>query len=578
MAAEASYLHRAGIVIVCVTAVLLCLPGMPEAISHPDQMAFQPLFKPGLAPFNPGWFEKPPFHTYFNYFLSVWPIRSLANAMGIVPETAEHWQILWSKLLQILLHAAATATLYRILLRTAGTNAALIIAALFATSAGLVAHAHFLTADIPVLFWMLLAFLFCQRLFESGRWRDYAAAGLITGIAAAAKYNGIGVGIAIPVAHMARYVSLRQRPPIVRWALAPKLILALGLVVAGFLLANPFALLDFRTFYGDFSYNLAVAPVYEGQTGHSYGRFFVALAEAIGFPTLLCLSAGALYSLARSLAPSKDPRNRAAMWMSAAVLLLYYAKFAPFPRLENRFVLPIAPYLLILAAPALDRALRTARTPTAAAVAVLLAYNVTSSIAVGERFRNDPRARARLALTVAVPAVSKVESDIYTFGLGPHYACCETQMPFVTGRERLFAMLFAGNATVSGTPEELARAERQVSWFTPQALAAREPCYIVTDSNYYARFVDPGPRRELYPDVERYFSMLLAEKLGYRIVLDLRAPPPAIWMYPREIDFLQNRLVVLRSEKSGAGSCRTGRRPIHRFPAGDRTGARPASP
>jgi hypothetical protein len=357
-------------------------------------------------------------------------------------------------------------------------------------------------------------------------------------------------------------------------ALAPKLILALVLVVTGFLLANPFALLDFRIFYWDFKYNLAVAPVYEGQTGHSYGRFFVALAEAIGFPALLCASAGALYSLARSLAPWEDPRTRAAIWMSAAVLLLYYAKFAPFPRLENRFVLPIAPYLLILTAPALDRALRAARMPTAAAVALLLAYNVTCSIAVGERFRSDPRVIARSALKDAVPTGSTVEADIYSSGRGSHYSCCETEMPFVTGRERLFATLFAGNEEVTGPPEALARAERLVTWFTPQALAAREPCYIVTNSNYYGRFVDPGPRRDLYPDVERYFSMLLAEKLGYRIVLDLQAPPPAIWMYPRSIDFLQNRLVVLRSEGSGAGRCRAGRRPVHRFPAGDRAGAR----
>jgi hypothetical protein len=247
------------------------------------------------------------------------------------------------------------------------------------------------------------------------------------------------------------------------------------------------------------------------------------------------------------------------MWMSAAVLLLYYAKFAPFPRLENRFVLPIAPYLLILTAPALDRVLRTARMPSAAAVAVLLAYNVACSIEVGERFRSDPRAKARLALRETVPAGSRVESDIYVFGFGPHYSCCETQMPFVTGRERLFAKLFPGDRYVSGTPETLARTERQVSWFTSQALAARQPCYIVTNSNYYARFVDSGPRRDLYPDVARYFSMLLAETLGYRIVLDLRAPPPPIWMYPRDIDFLRNRLVVLRSEQSDAERCRAGR-------------------
>jgi hypothetical protein len=40
---------------------------------EPDQMAFQNLFIEGKLHFNPGSFLKPPFHTYFNYFLSVFP-------------------------------------------------------------------------------------------------------------------------------------------------------------------------------------------------------------------------------------------------------------------------------------------------------------------------------------------------------------------------------------------------------------------------------------------------------------------------------------------------------------------------
>ena len=89
---------------------------------------------------------------------------------------------------------------------------ALALMALFGTSAGLVAHAHFLTADIPVLFWMLAAFVCCQRIFERGRWQDYLLAGLLTGVAAATKYNGLGVGIAIPAAHFAR-LALREGCP-----------------------------------------------------------------------------------------------------------------------------------------------------------------------------------------------------------------------------------------------------------------------------------------------------------------------------------------------------------------------------
>jgi hypothetical protein len=100
-----------------------------------------------------------------------------------------------------------------------------------------------------------------------------------------------------------------------------------------------------------------VAPVYEGQAGHSFLQFFVGLAESFGWPVLLLALAGAAVTLWHSLRRPEDSAMTATAWMAAAVLLLYYAKFAPFPRLETRFVLPIAPYLLILAAPALDSAL-----------------------------------------------------------------------------------------------------------------------------------------------------------------------------------------------------------------------------
>jgi hypothetical protein len=43
----------------------------------------------------------------------------------------------------------------------------------------------------------------------------------------------------------------------------------------------------------------------------------------------------------------------------------------------------------------------------------------------------------------------------------------------------------------------------------------------------------------------QYFDDLLAGRLGYEIAYDVSTPTAAAWTYPRRIDFLQNRLVVL---------------------------------
>lgn len=542
---RSSWMQRLGLTLICVVALLLCARGLTTAVGHPDQMAFQPLFNPDLAPLNPGWFEKPPFHTYFNYFLSVLPIEQLAGALGVADEVALAWQRLWSKILQVLLFVGTLVTFHWIVAAMVRPGTALLLTALLGSSAGLVVHAHFLTADIPVLFWMLLAFAFCQRIVATARWSDYVFAGLLTGIAAAVKYNGIGVGIAIPAAHVARLLFGRHAGSPLAHAFAPKLVVGLACVAAGFVLANPFSVLDFGTFYRDFTYNAAVAPVYEGQTGHSYLQFFVALTETIGIPVFIGAVVAGTLTLWASRRQSANHLRSATVWMAIAVLFLYYAKFAPFPRLEMRFVLPIAPYLLIVAAPGFDWALARFRV-VAGLAALLLAYNVACSLEVGVRFSSDARIAGRNWLQTNIPAGASVESDVYSTGLGSQYACCETPMPFVTGRERLFAKLFPGDEFINGTLADQAAADWPVQWFTPAALHARQPSYLVTNSNYFYRFLSPGLRGDLYPSMREYFGQLLDERLGYEIVLDVSTPTPPRWAYPRNIDFLQNRLVVLR--------------------------------
>ena len=56
---------------------LLCLYGVGVRQMHPDALAFLPLFAPGKLPFDPGWFEKPPFYPYCNYFLAVLPLSAM---------------------------------------------------------------------------------------------------------------------------------------------------------------------------------------------------------------------------------------------------------------------------------------------------------------------------------------------------------------------------------------------------------------------------------------------------------------------------------------------------------------------
>lgn len=533
----------------------LCLHGITATILHPDQMALRPLFLPDRPPFDPGWFEKPPGYSYLNWLLAVVPAHALGRLAGATDAAVVDATIVWSRVVAAAMLLATVVAAYDVAARAFGRHAARTTALLLATAAGMIAFVHQLTADVPVTLAMLIALRFALAIPARGRLRDYVGAGLATGAATAIKYNGLGVGIAIAVAHAFRVLSVRRtsgsaRTPVAwrRLVLDPALWLGLAAVPFGFVLLNPYALLDFETFWADFRYNALVAPVYEGQSGRSYGAFFVRMTEVVGVPATVAILVAAAAALALTVRRRRGDAATATFWTTLAVVALYYATFARFPRLETRFVLPIVPFVLLLAGPAWAR-LRAASAPMlACCVAGLVAYDLVCSAWVGRRFLDDPRFAAATWLAANVAPASRVEVDEYSPGekVAARAGFAVTPMPFVTGRERLFQQVFAGDRFVNGTDERQRELEAPIGWYTIAALAARAPDYVVVSSLYYDRFLQPGPRRDLYPSLVEYFTALLGETGGYRIAFDGRSPAVPAWVHPREIDFLDNRATILQ--------------------------------
>jgi len=66
---------------------------------------------------------------------------------------------------------------------------------------------------------------------------------------------------------------------------------------------------------------------------------------------------------------------------------------------------------------------------------------------------------------------------------------------------------------------------------------------IAVNSIDYARF--EGRLGQLYPEMTSFYTRLLAGELGYRPVFDQQSRPAPRLLYPRNIDFLDNRMVVL---------------------------------
>lgn len=543
---------------ILLAALLVCfglsLYGITVKYNNPDQMAFLPLFLEGQLPFNPGWFDKPPFHTYFNYFLSVLPVSALRTVFDFPIRTEEILKTIWSRLLTKFMLLIAIGLIFEIARKSYGLRAARILAVIAATTAGFIAYSHFLTVDIPVMFWMLVAFFFCHSILFERQLSSYLLAGFFTGIAAATKYNGVAIGFSIVVAHVLSFhiTSWKQLP----WKeilFSKNLIAGLFMVGVGFLAGNPFAILDYPAFSSGFLYNYMVAPVYEGQTGHSFLRFFGRMIELIGLPFFILSVVAFLVGLAVLFSAKEEWKKRATFLLCLSVFVPYYLQFGMFPRLETRFVLPIMPLWFLMSGFLWEKL--WSQKVILGLLVPLLAYNLICSFYVGQRVSDDPRLQAETWVMANMPVGSTVEKDIYSpsWMYMPEVEAQVTVMPFVTGRERLFETLFPGNEFINGTEADWLRAEQNIAWFSETKLLERRPDYVVVNSLYYQRFTQPGIRRDLYPSMYQFFGSLLNEEFSYQIVFEHESKNVPAWVYPKDIDFTHNRVTILASSEDQAG-------------------------
>lgn len=507
----------------------------------------------GLRALRPSDYMKPPFHTYVNHVFVVWPITAALKIAQVPTERmkiANSAKLIGSRLVTIALYLGTIALAYGFSRRSYGRFSAAIIAFAFATSAGFVAYAHYLTVDMPLLFWMLAAFWAAHRLISDPSTRNYAIAGFLTGIATATKYNGVAVGIALLVAHLlaTKGESLR------RIVLNRQLGIGVSMVLLGFLFGCPTVLYEPKRFWHDFIYNYTVAPRYSGQPDRAnYVGALGRIPEVVGMPGAILIAGLAILSCILILRRRdfSDAATRG-FTLSSAVFLLYFLKIGAFPRAETRYVLPAIPFMILMIGPALQTLER--RKWILALLLPVLIYNCVCSYLVGKRFNDDPRLKAQLWMVNNVPRGSVIESsgtcphwsklpnfDASEINLGrpdrpspPAQDITDLRLPLMPGRVELFRKVFPEwvqplVAEKEGNPDP--------GLFTAAALEKRNPNYITIYSPDYRV---PGEM------VRRYYGELLTGKFSYAIVFDADTPRAPKWIYPRTIDHLRGRITILQ--------------------------------
>lgn len=495
-----------------------------------DDMAFRGTQSNGL----PHGYLKPPLHTYINHLLVMKPAEALRCVLGAEHNFQRPIQFTGARIVTITLFCGFIVLMYRTAMRCSGSRAAAIVALVSATSAGLIKFNHFGTADSPLLFWMMASFAMAIRAGISGKITDALLAGALAGLAAADKYNGLGVAVALP-ATIVVHRGWKAMFGLQSWAG----VIGVG---GGFIIGNPGSVLDTHNFVQDFLYNLYTTPVYTGvTTGAGYVDFLGCFPEIIGWPgTLLAITAvaGSLLLLcSRKL--SLD--ERAMLLASGAVFLFYFATIGRFPRMADRFVLPVIPFVLLFGAPAFQRVAWRRALPFAS-IGALLGYNILCSVILDLRFLADPRMKAQLfALTEFHPGVTIENTYAPHWEHLPGCSVKVTETPYATGRSSSFAKIFGDNPVIRKGIEKFEQADYPEDTFTLQGLQRRGPDYVAFSNQAFQFTADEK--------AQRYYADHLAERLGYRKVFEASWRPSLPWTYPKGVDFLVERMIILK--KSG---------------------------
>jgi hypothetical protein len=218
------------------------------------------------------------------------------------------------------------------------------VAALFMALAYLhVRDSHFGTSDVSMIGLVMLSLLSIVRWQETGTLARAAVAGLLVGLAASVKYNGLGAGVPFAAAVVERLFA-RDRRARIRFSRAALLLTLFGTAVAaGFFGTSPYALIDWHRFVTDVAAQGAILAQGHGlrTTRGWIHHGTVNLPAALGWP-LYVAGLGGVASLLVT------------RWRQAIVLLAfplaYYAVTGSGYRVFARDSLPNVPFLCIAAA------------------------------------------------------------------------------------------------------------------------------------------------------------------------------------------------------------------------------------
>jgi hypothetical protein len=341
---------------------------------------------------DPQYFVNPPAFTYLLHaaFWVRWGSRTaVGDAFATDPGTA----FTIARVSTAILGAASVGLLAWAGARLIDRRVGLVAAALFAVAFLPVHYAHQAVNDVPALAPLCLSLVGIAGVYRNGRLREYALAGAGLGVACATKYTA-GIVLLCLVAAAVVAPATRRRGLAIAGAAA----------LAGFVVANPYALFDLDMFREGLSRQSQASTDGGGKLGlvaDSGVLYYVGtLSWGLGWVPAVAAAGGAVW-----LALKRRPL--ALILVPAPLLFLLFMGLQD--RYFARWLLPVYPLLCLLAAVGALEALRRVPAPAVVATVLLcaqgLVFAVHNDVVLS---RPDTRALARDWMVAHIPEGTKV--------------------------------------------------------------------------------------------------------------------------------------------------------------------------
>jgi 4-amino-4-deoxy-L-arabinose transferase-like glycosyltransferase len=292
--------------------------------------------------FNPHFFDYPTFYMYVQVVVAVF--RFLFGAMrglwgGLAQAPTEQFYV-WGRAVTAIVGTATVWVVYRAGMRWGGRTA-LLAAVLVAVMPLHVRESHYVLTDVPATFLVMLTLLLSLRAHERSTAWSFALAGAAAGLAGATKYNGI-VAVIMPLVACAL-------TPAVRPSRSIAMLWTIGGVLTAFLLAAPYTFIDLPTFLNQFARLSSEYRAPSASPDPVWQTYLKHLRIALQWPGVVLIITGFVFGAWRIV---RGPERL--KWVLATVFPLVYFRFIANQQIVYaRYLLPLVPFLSLLAAAAI---------------------------------------------------------------------------------------------------------------------------------------------------------------------------------------------------------------------------------